>query len=65
MLVFLLDGVEALDLGRFSPALSRRDHGELFLREPLKLGDIRFNDLVQIGGAERPIADAGEERVRP
>ena len=46
-------------------ALSRRDHGELFLGQPLKLGNVRFNDLVQIGGAERPVADAGEKRVGP
>ena len=65
MLVLLLDGVETLDLGRFGPALSLRDHGELFLGQPLKLGNVRFNDLVQIGGAERPVADAGEERVGP
>ena len=59
VLVLLLDAIEAIELGGFGLALLRPDHVELALGKLLKFGEVRFDDLVQIGRSEGPVGDAG------
>src|SRR5262249_43090922 len=65
MLELRLDVVEPVELCRFHPALIWAHHGELLLGELVELGKVRFDDLVQVGGAQRAVADAGEQSVGP
>ena len=65
VLKFALDGVEPVELGSFHPAFLGADHGELGLGEPIELGEIGLDDLVQVGGSKGAVADAGEKRVGP
>ena len=52
VLKFALDGVQPVELGGFHPPLLGADHSELGLGEPIQLGEIGLDDLVQVSGSE-------------
>ena len=59
------DLLEAGKLGGFGLLLLGPDDGELLVAQVLQRGEIGLDDLVQIGRAERAIADPREQCVGP
>ncbi len=65
VLKFLTDQSEPLELGRFGLLFFGTDNGELLLAELLQRRQVRVDHLVEIGGAEGALGDAGQKRVGP
>ena len=65
LLEFALDRCNPFELSGLGRAFVGTDKSKFLFRELFQGSKVGLDDLVQIGGAERPIGDPGHQRVGP